>query len=161
MKIVTITGHKHTKKDYVAMKLAENSDVEFIQPYVDVELPKGVEPDEFDGYHIVLPAVMDDMIRDEEVISITEINGRRYVFFEFQITADYIVVIVDDFGLKAIKDKYKNVFTVLLKSKNQEPSERVLEFLKPSDFDVVFDVDTEDISDLEDKIAWQDPYRYV
>ena len=52
MKIVTITGHKNTNKDFIAEKLAENSDVEFIQPYVDAELPKGVEPEEFGKYQL-------------------------------------------------------------------------------------------------------------
>lgn len=161
MKIVTITGHKNTKKDYIASKLAENSDVEFIKPYVDVELPKGIEPEEFGEYHIVLPAVMDDMIRDEKVICITEIENRRYVFFDFQLTADYNILIVDDYGMMLIKEKYDDVYSILLKSKNQRPSKRVLEFLTPTEFDEVFDVDNDDIDELEVRIAWQDPHRYV
>lgn len=150
-KIVTLTGHKHTKKDYVAEKLAENSEVEFIKPYVDMELPKHIEPFEMEErFHIVLPAVMDDMLRDEKVLCKTEINGKRYVIFEFQMVKDYNVVIVDDYGLLQIRDNWDGeMFTIFVTSKNQKPSERVCEFLTPSEFDVRFSSDFDDFDELE------------
>ena len=150
-KIVTLTGHKHTKKDYVAKKLAENSEVEFIKPYVDMELPKHIEPFEMEErFHIVLPTVMDDMLRDEKVLCKTEINGKRYVIFEFQMVKDYNVIIVDDYGLLQVRDNWDGeMLTIFVTSKNQKPSERVCEFLTPSEFDVRFSSDFDDFDELE------------
>lgn len=153
-KIVTLTGHKNSNKDWVAEKLAENSDVEFVYPYVGIELPNGIEPHIFmEGYHIVVPRVLEDMKRDEKILYSVEVNGREYVFFEFQMTAPYNVIIVDDYGVLSIKDNWDGeLYTVFVKAKGQKPSERVGEFLTPSEFDEVFDADKDDIDELGARI---------
>lgn len=148
-KIVTLTGHKDTRKDWIAGKLAENSDVNFVRPYVGMELPMGVEPSHWDEYHIVLPSILQDMIRSEKVLYRIIVDKKEYVFFEFQMTAPYNVVIVDDYGVIAIKDNWDGeVYTVFVKSKDQKPSKRVGEYLTPSEFDEIFDSDTGDIDEL-------------
>ena len=153
-KIVAIVGHKHTKKDWIASKLAENSDVQNIRPYVGLELPKGVEPDEFGDYHIVLPQVHYDMLNTEDVLYNVEINSRNYTYFRFQMTAPYNVLITDDYGVMALKDNWDGeLYTIYVTSKNQKPSKRVGEYLTPSEFDEVFDVDTGDIDELEARIV--------
>ena len=153
-KIVAIVGHKHTKKDWLGYKLAENSDVNYIRPYVGLDLPKGVEPEEFGDYHIVLPQVLDDMVRSEEVLYSVEIEGRDYVYFKFQMNAPYNVLITDDYGVIALQDSWDGeLYTIFVTSKNQKPSKRVGEYLTPSEFDEVFDVDVDDIDELEARIV--------
>ena len=149
-KIVTLTGHKNTKKDWIARKLAEKSDIQFVTPYVGIDLPNGIEPVEFENSHIVLPAVMEDMIRDENVLYRVIINKKVYAFFEFQMTAPINVIIVDDYGVISVKDNWDgDVYTVFLQAKNQKPSDRVGEYLTPTEFDEVFDADGGDIEELE------------
>lgn len=153
-KIVTITGHKHTKKDWIAKKLAENSDVQYVTPYVGIDLPTGIEPSELQENHVVVPSVLEDMLRDEKVLYRVIINKREYVFFEFQMTAPYNVIIVDDYGVISVKDNWDGeVYTIFLTSKNQKPSERVGEYLTPSEFDEVFDADTGNVDELEARIV--------
>ena len=154
MKIVAIVGHKHTKKDYLATKLAENSDVEFIRPYVGIDLPNGIEPHEFGDYHIVLPQILEDMMRSEEVLYSVDINGRTYVYFKFQMIKAYNVLITDDYGVIALQDNWDGeLYTIFVKSAKQEKSSRVGEYLTPSEFDEVFDIDVGDIDELEARIV--------
>jgi len=156
-KIVTLTGHKNCKKDIVASRLSENSDVEWIKPYVGINLPKGVEPIEMaDRFHIVLPQVLEDMIRQEKVLYKILINGKWYVFFEFQLTHDYNVMILDDLGVITLWDKdvwAGETYNIFVTSKQETPSERVGEYLNKTDFDEVFDADVGDIHELEVRIA--------
>ena len=152
-KIITITGHKNSKKDYVAESLAKNSEVVFVRPYTDKQIPLGEIAEVYGDYHYVLKATLDSMIETEKVISMITVNGNRYVYFEFQLTGTYNVLIVDDYGLLDLKDRWKgNVYSVLLYSVNQEQSKRVEEYLNRHEFDEVFDVDNDDIYELEARI---------
>ena len=136
------------------MKLAENSDVNFVRPYVGLELPNGVEPDYLMDYHIVVPSVLQDMVRDEKVLYRIIINKKEYVIFDFQMTASYNVVIVDDYGVISIKDNWDgDVYTVFVKSRNQKPSERVEVYMPQNYFDEVFDADNDDIDELGARIV--------
>ena len=154
MKIVAIVGHKHTKKDWIATKLSENSDVEYIRPYVGIDLPQNAEPHELSEYHVVLPQVLEDMLRTEDVLYYVEINGRIYAYFKFQMKSAYNVLITDDYGVIALKDNWDGeLYSIFVKSQNQEPSKRVGEFLTPSEFDEVFDVDSDDLDELEARIV--------
>ena len=154
-KIVTITGHKHTKKGIIATKLAQNSDVEYVRPYTARDLPKGLPHSLEAEYNIVLPSVLDDMMKTEKVLSVTEINGHKYVYFEFQFVKPYSVVIADDYAVVSIKDNWEwgDVFTIRLVSDNEVQSDRVGEYLYKHEFDVVFDVDRDDIYELEHLIG--------
>jgi hypothetical protein len=150
-KIVTLTGHKNTNKEFIAEKLAMNSDVEFVKPYTARDLPQGIEPSLAGvDFNIVLPTVLEDMMRDEKVLSITEINGHKYVFFEFQFRKPYSVIIADDYAVIHIKENWDGkLFTVRTVSDNEEKSERVDEFLYKHEFDYVFDLDKDDYEELE------------
>ena len=69
-------------------------------------------------------------------------------------TAPYNVLITDDCGVLALQDKWDGeLYTIFVTSKNQEPSERIGKCLEISEFDEVFDVDTDDIDELEAKIV--------
>lgn len=150
---MTLTGHKNCKKDWIAIKLAENSDVNFVYPYVAMDLPNGIELANMEGYHIVVPSVFEDMKREEKLLYSVIVNKREYAFFDFQMTSPYNVVIVDDYGVIAIKDNWDgDVYSVFVKAKNQQPSKRVGEFLTLTEFDEVFDADNDDIDELEARI---------
>ena len=94
------------------------------------------------------------MVRSEEVLYSVEIEGRDYVYFKFQMNAPYNVLITDDYGVIALQDNWDGeLYTIFVTSKNQKPSKRVGEYLTPSEFDEVFDVDVDDIDELEARIV--------
>lgn len=153
--IVTVTGHKHTHKNTIAMRLAGNSDVEWVRPYTARELPKDIEPSALEGeYNVVLPSVLDDMMEKEKVLSVTTIGDNKYVFFEFQFRKNFSVVIVDDYAVVDIKQNWDGkVFTIRAVSDNEEQSDRVGEYLYKHEFDVVFDYTKDDFYELEHRIG--------
>ena len=149
-KIITITGHKHTKKNDLARKLAKNSEVIWVQPYTDRPIPKSEIPEKYGEYHFTTKEELDYLIKNNDVLSVTTINNHRYVFFNFQITANYNVLIVDDYGVVDIKTRWKGkIYTIRVVSDNEEQSDRVGEFLYKHEFDTVFDVDKDDYDELE------------
>lgn len=153
-KIVTLTGHKFTKKTIVASRLANNSDVEYIKPYTDREIPKWMVEYEIEDLHFVLPSVLDKMIEEEDVLTMKTINGNRYVIFKFQMVAPYNVVIVDDYGVLDIESEWDGeVYTIRLVSDNEKQSDRVGEYLFKHEFDLVFDYNKDDFDELESKIV--------
>lgn len=144
-RIVTITGHKHPKKAILFDDLNKMNGVQFVKPYTDRELPHNSEKIHYEEYNYVLPAVMEDMLRDEKVICKTVVNGHRYVFFAFQMTEKVNVLFADDYGVVQIKENYDNVCTVRLVSNRDSDktyrSERVGEYLYTHEFNFVFELD--------------------
>ena len=64
------------------------------------------------------------------------------------------MVIVDDYGVVDIRDKWKGkLYTIRLVSDNEERSDRVGEYLYKHEFDLVFDVDHDDFNELEARIV--------
>jgi len=153
-KIVTITGHMNTDKVSIAQKLAKNSDVQFIKPYCGMDMPMGIEPHENEYLNFVLPPVLEDMKRDENVLFITEIKNREYVVFEFQMVSNYNVIVVDDEALKSLHENWDGeIYSIFVRSKNQKTSERVEKLFTPHGFDEIFDADEGDIDELEARIV--------
>ena len=152
---MTITGHKHTNKDILAKRLAENSDIEFVRPYTARELPNWGDADYLDSeFNVVLPNVLEDMMSTEKVLSVTEIGDNKYVFFDFQFREPYSVVVVDDCGVISIKDNWDGkVFTIRIVSSSEEKSERVDKYLNKHEFDAIFDFEKDDLSELEHLIG--------
>ena len=74
-KVLTLTGYKNCGKYNLAMDLAKNSDIEFIKPYTDKEIPLDDLPEKFGDFHYVSKDTLDMMIEDDEVLSSTMING--------------------------------------------------------------------------------------
>ena len=151
--VITLTGHKEVNKESIAYQLAKNSDVGFIRPYTDIdaEILK-IDSKQWD-YNVVLPSVLDTMLTEEEVLCYGEINGHRYVFFQFQLVHDYNVMIVDDYYLYDLKNKWDGaIYSIKLVQKGQVESERVGVIYKDKDFDEVFDVDRDDIYELESRL---------
>lgn len=148
-KIISLTGAKHSGKLNLAMDLAKNSDVVFIRPYTDREVPLSDIAWDFCEFHYVSKETLDLMIKSEKVLSTTTINGDRFVFFEFQLTEAYNVMILDDYAVCEVKDNYKDVFTVKVHSDKEEKSDRVGEYLFDHEFNQVFYYGIDDIDVLE------------
>lgn len=149
-KIITVTGHKHSGKLIVVDDLTKYDKVNYIKPYTDRELPPNSEPIHSEQYHHVLPTVMEDLLRDEKVLSKTVINGHNYVFFEFQLKEGYNVMIADDYAVMDIKDHFGDVTTIRVISENEEESDRVGEYLYAHEFDYLIDYDRYSPKELED-----------
>lgn len=93
------------------------------------------------------------MIQNEELLSLTRVNSNRYAFFKNQLTASYNVLILDDYALVDVKDKWDGkIYTIKLKSKNQIESDRIGEYYYDHEFDEVFNTDDDDYDELESRI---------
>ena len=151
-KIITLTGHKNCGKELIARRLAYNSDIQYVRPYTDKKVT--IRADEYDlgDLNYVSKKKLDEMIEEEEVLSITTINGTRYVFFKSQLTEAYNVLIADDYAVMDIKGKWKNIYTVKVYGHMQSDSDRVGEYLYDHEFDEVFNYDEDDLEMLEVRI---------
>lgn len=154
MILIVISGAKHSKKDLLAMDLASNSDCRWVKPYTDKEVPVNQENWEMDEYiHLNEKQMKHKMERENVLVSI-DLNGSRYVFFEYQMSSDYVVIIGDDRVVSHLKENWKgDLITVRCHSKSEEYSERNL--LKDSEFDIVHNYDTDDYEDFEAKIVYR------
>ena len=152
-KIVTLTGYKNCGKYNLAMDLANNSDVAFIKPYTDREIPLDEIPEEYGEFHYVSKDTLDIMMEDDEVISSTTINGNRYVFFKFQLTAPYNVLIADDYAVVDIRSNWKNTYSIKVYGDNQKDSDRVGVYLYDHEFDEIFHYGSDDVDSLEWRIG--------
>lgn len=151
-KVVTITGHKNCGKEFVVLDLIKNDGVEFVKPYTDRELPPNAEDIHIESFNYVLPTVMDDMLRDEEALFETTINGHRYAVFSFQMIHPVNIIFADDYEVVSAKEHYPNVYTVRIVSENETQSDRVGEYLYQHEFDFVLDYDKEPVEILRDMI---------
>ena len=150
MKIITLTGGKNTKKELLAYKLSKNSDVGYIKPYTDREVPFEMEESELDDYNYVSKDTLDKMIKEDEVLCETLVNENRYVFFKSQLRHSYNVMIVDDYALVELQKKWKkNIYSIKVKSNGEKPSNRINTHLYDYEFDKVYNVDTDDFDELE------------
>ena len=147
--IVSLTGHKNSKKTTVAFELAKNSAVEFVKAYTD----KPSNDMWIDCYFYVSKDKLDELIEEREVLYKSMVDGYRYVFFKDQLTAPYNILILDDYGVADLQGKYSNYFySIKVVSKNQVDSDRVGVYLYNHEFDEVFDYDNDEIEDLEARI---------
>ena len=147
-RIVTITGQKNCKKEFLVADICKEDGIQYVKPYTDRELPPNSDEMDADMYNYVLPTVMEDMIRDEDVLCETKVNGHRYLIFAFQMTAQVNVVYADDYAVVQIKDNWDDVYTVRVVNDAERPSDRVGEYLYPHEFDKVFDYDKDDVAEL-------------
>ena len=150
MKLIVISGAKYCKKDTLAMKLSQNSDCIWIKPYSD--RPVRINSDDTEDRFIRLNGrQLDDKINKEVPLAITEINGHRYVFFENQLNADYVVLTGDDRIVQYLKGNWDGeLVTVKCHSNIEQPSK--ISILDDDEFDIVFDVDNDDYDFLECQI---------
>ena len=152
-KVITLTGYKNCGKYNLAMDLAKNSDIEFIKPYTDREIPLDELPEKFGDFHYVSKDTLDMMIEDDEVLSSTLINGDRYVFFKFQLVAPYNVLIADDYAVVDIRSNWSNTYSIKVYGKNQRDSDRVGVYLYDHEFDEIFHYGSDDYDALEWRIG--------
>ena len=156
MRLIALNGAMNSKKEWVARKLAENSDCIWIKPYTD--RPRlAVDYDDDEMIHLNYPKLSYKMQREVPLAEV-EINNYRYVFFENQLKAGYCVLIADDRVIDYLKNNWDDeLITVKIHSNNEEPSKRFQ--LKDDMFDIVFNVDNDDFDELEELVG--DIYHYM
>lgn len=155
MRLIALNGAKNTRKEWVARRLSNNSDCIWIQPFTDKPSPyREYEDDEL--MHLnepILSAKMDD----ENILAVTELNGYKYVWFENQLRAGYCVIIADDDVIAYLQNNWEgDLMTVRIHSNDEIYSARSI--LKDDEFDIVFNVDTDEIDKLEELAG--DIYHY-
>lgn len=154
MRIISLTGVGN-RTYWVAFKLGNNSDVAFIQPYTDKVKLNSAEIEA--GYHQVTKDTLDLLIESEEVLSSTMINGNRYVFFKFQLSEAYNVMIVDDYALVDLQSNYDGeLYTVKVVTDENLKSQRIGVYLYDHEFDEVFDPKNDDYDEFEWRIQCLD-----
>ena len=155
--IISLTGAKQSGKVDLGLRLAENSAVQFVKAYTDRKSNQLMWED---CYIFVSPEKLDELLIEREVLHITKIHGNRYVFFKDQLTASYNILIVDDYGVVDLREKYtNNLYSIKVISKNQKASNRVDVYLYNHEFDKVFDMDNDKVEELEWEIESNLPLR--
>lgn len=141
-KIIALNGDKHSKKDIVALKLAKNSSVEYVRPYSTKD---NIE------YNFATKDAMLKMFDEKAPLLFFHLDGELFAYFKEQFVADYCVVIVDDFSLISLKNAWNGDFmSVKVVNDKSEKSDRYCVY--DLDYDIVFDVDVDDIHMLEAKL---------
>ena len=141
--IISVTGHPNSGHVKLAYKLSLNSAVEFIHPFTDD--PKDV----YFEYHQVSKEKLDELMDTHEVLSVTMIDGYRFVFFKEQLVADYNVLILDDYALADLKGKYDRLYSIKCWSSCQGDSDRVGVYLYNHEFSKVFQYEADSVEELE------------
>lgn len=153
-KIIVLNGRKNTGKDYIAKKLAKNTDVDYILPYTDRKSFKNVYPEFTGGYHYIESKVLSEKMEKDTVLVETVINRVKFVFFESQLTSAYNVLILDDESLKQLKKNWKgDLTTVRVVSDKSKESERFDVSLNDSYFHIIYNKDYDDFDELEAMIV--------
>lgn len=151
MKLIVITGAKHSKKESVASKLAKNSDCIWIKPYTDRKVLVNGENWDDECIHLNKKQLSDKMDK-ESVLAKIEVNNHRYVFFENQCRAGFCILIGDDLLVSSLRKSYPNdVIAVRVHHKDEVPSERNL--ISDDEFDIVFNYGEDDFDSFESNIS--------
>ena len=154
MKIIALNCAKNGKADVVAMRLASNSDVVYVKPYTDRDIPVNQEDWEQDDYIHLNSKQLSDKIEREPVAVSCKVGDNHYVYFHNQFSSGFVVLLLDDNCLKVMKENYgDDVIAIRVKSDSEELSERSGN-LRDSFFDIVFNYDIEDIDELEWRISY-------
>lgn len=153
MILIAISGAKNSKKNLLAMKLAGNSDCKWVRPYTNKQVPVNQKDWEMDEYiHLNDKQLEHKKSRDKVLLTI-DINGSEYVYFEYQMNSEYVVIVGDDRVISYFKDNWDGkLITVKCHSNSEKYSERNL--LNDSEFDIVYNYDTGDYDDFEAKIVY-------
>lgn len=155
MRLIALNGAKNSRKEWVAQKLSSNSDCIWIKPYTDKPRPY-MDYEDDDMIHLNNPKLSYKMER-EVPLAVTEVGNYRYVFFENQLKAGYCILIADDNVIEYLKMNWDGeLITVRIHSNDEIYSERSL--LKDDEFDIVFNVDNDEIDELEELVG--DIYHY-
>jgi hypothetical protein len=146
MKLIVINGSKNSKKGLLAHRLSNNSDCIWIKPYCDKSVEVNSDPVD-DKFIYLNEKQLESKIDNEVILAETVVNGNRYVFFENQLNADYIVLIGDDRIVSYLKSNYGGqLVTVRCHSESEEYSQRSI--LPDKEFDIVYNYDSDDFDNF-------------
>ena len=145
MLLIIVTGEPNSGKDKVASKLGMNADVKYIRPYSDKKIPVNIEPQDFPTEYTYLSEYKLSKKMEHEIPLFTrEIGVNRYVVFENQLNADYVVLILDPETLHELQKTYTGrIFSIYCTQNTCD---------NPQDYDVVFNPRVDDIDFLEVKL---------
>lgn len=145
MKLIVVTGEPNSGKDYLASKLAENSDVKFIRPFSDKVIPIQTEPRDFPTKYNYLSEYKLTRKMEREIPLFERVIGKhRYVVFRNQLNADYVVLILNPETLDQLREIYDGeIFSIYCTNGGCS---------NPHDYDIVFNPRVDDIDFLEVKI---------
>lgn len=146
MKLILISGAKGSHKDLLASRLASNSDCIWIKPYSNRKVP--INSDPVDTFISLNDSQLNRKLEREVAIAETVVNGNRYIFFENQLNADYVVIVGDDRIIFNLKNSWNGeLVTIKCHSDREQPSSRFL--LDDNEFDHVFHYGVDDYDTLE------------
>ena len=147
MKIIAVTGEKNSNKEWLARKLAENSDVIFIRPYTDKPTLVNQEPYEMDEYIHLTDSQLSYRMDREPLLICKRINGHRYAYFKTQLRADYCVIIVTADMIPPLKKEYGfELFTIYCHT-GQGCDD-------PTKYDYVFNSKEDSYDNLEERVEY-------
>ena len=151
-KIITITGHKNCRKEFLVADLSKEDGVQYVKPYTNREVLPYLDETYKDMWNCIPTDELSDKAMFEKVLAKTEINGHLYMFFDSQMTAPVNIVFADDYAVASIKENWDNVVTVRVVADDEIQSDRVGEYLYQHEFDYVFDYDKDNYQELKEKL---------
>lgn len=154
--IISITGHPRSGHLDLAFKLCKNSSISFVKAYTN----RPVNDLWSDCYNFVSDLRLEELMRTEEILYESMVNGYYYVFFKKQLTDSYNVLILDDYGVAECRSKYiNNFYSIKCTSKNQGDSDRVGVYMYDHEFDKIFHYEKDSLEELEWEIESNLPLR--
>ena len=144
--IIAIIGKPKSGHIKLAYMLSLNSAVDYLYPWTDNPSDIYLE------YHQVSKGTLDILIEEHDVLTVTMIDGYRFVYFKDQLKADYNILILDDYTLAELRSTYERLYSIKVWSKGQEDSERVGVYLYNHEFSEVFEYGVDEVEDLEWRI---------
>lgn len=116
MKILLISGCSGVGKSYIASKLKEYNNFNFIQSFTDRPRRLSLEDD-----HSFISKILMDLLLTYDVAASTDIDGYRYCATFRQFDSEKInIYIVDKKGIDDIRQNFKDaqIFSVLITNDN-------------------------------------------
>ena len=149
MKLIVISGAKNSKKDLLAMSLANNPDVVWIKPYSNRKIPINADP--HDDFIALNDSQLNVKLSREVPLAETIVKGNRYIFFENQLKGEYVLIIGDDRIAYNIENNWDGeVISIRCHSDDERSSSRFL--MADEEFDYVFNYGTDDLDEFKEMI---------
>lgn len=149
MKLIVISGAKNSKKDLLAMSLANNPDVVWIKPYSNRKIPVNADP--HDDFIALNDRQLNVKLSREVPLAETIVKGNRYIFFENQLKGEYAIIVGDDKVVYNIENNWDgDVISIRCHSRLEKSSSRFL--MADEEFDYVFNWENDDLDKFVEMI---------
>lgn len=128
-RIIALLGFKNSGKTILAGKWSTNNNVSFITP------------------------IKNPLIKREDYLASTVVNGDVYAFYEAQLVNDFNVLIADDYILSELLTNYPHTYGVWVDNPKAEASERVNVMYSKQDFNYIFNYGLDDPDEWLEQFA--------